>query len=153
MLPEVRSCEGQGCAFYSTEVYRHRAAKLVCYQSVFRGVVINHSLGRKQILDSKSYKRLQELNVVLDKTATTLDNERTTLAKALKEYSAGMILERTLHELCTELTELEAQDVTLHQQIVQETQKLNQLEQKVGQISGHRFELLILPNADRACLY
>ena len=64
-----------------------------------------------------------------------------------------MILERMLRELCTELTELEAQYVTLHQQIVQETQKLNQLEQKVGQISGHRFELLILPNADRVYLY
>ena len=125
----------------------------MCYQSVLRGFVINHSLGRKQILDSKSYKHLQELNLVLNKTATTLDDERTTLAKALKEYSVGMILERTLRELCTELTELEAQYVTLHQQIVQETQKLNQLEQKVGQISGHRFELLILPNADRVYLY
>lgn len=152
MLPEVWSRESQGGAFYSAEVYRHRASELVRYQSILRGFAVKRSLGRKQILDSKSYKRLQELNLVLDKQALALDNERATLAKALQDYSAGMILERALHELCTELTELEAQDVTLRQQIIQETQKLNQLEQKVGQTSHCCFGLLILPDADRTHL-
>ena len=103
-------------------------------------------------MDSKSYKRLQELNLALDKRAMVLDNERTILAEALQGLSAGMALERALHELCAELATLEAQDVALSQQIIQETKKLNRLEQKVGQISGFRLELLTLSDVDRVYL-
>ena len=110
------------------------------------------SPGRKQILDSKSYKCLQELNLILDKRATLLDDKRATLAKVLQDHSVGMILEQTLYELCADLTVLEAQDVVLRQQITQETQKLNQLEQKVGRIPSCCFELLILPDIDRVYL-
>jgi hypothetical protein len=83
-------------------------------------------------LDSKSYKRLQELNHALDRQATELDNERVILANALQDYSGGMALEQALHEVCTELGMLEAQDAALRQQAVQETEKLCQLEEKVG---------------------
>jgi len=79
----------------------------------------------------------------------TLDDERAILATALQDYSAGMTLEQTLCELCTELAALEAQDVTLRQQIAQEIQKVNLLEQKVWQIPVWCLELLILSRADR----
>ena len=101
-------------------------------------------------MDSKSYKRLQELNLVLDKQAVALDDERAILATTLQDYLAGMTLDQTLHELCTELKALEAQDAALRQQIAQEIQKVNLLEQKVWQIPVPCLGLLILPHADRA---
>ena len=108
----------------------------------------HRSLGRKQILDSKSYKRLQELNLALNKQAILLDDERTILAATLQDYLAGATLEQVLRELCTELTELEAQDVALHQQITYEFQKLDQLEQKVRGYSLVS-RTLILSRTDR----
>jgi hypothetical protein len=102
-------------------------------------------------MDSKSHKRLQELNVALDEQATALDDERAVLATTLREYMAGMALEQALHELCTELTMLEAQDVTLHQQITQEIQNLSLVEQKVERILGCSCEILTLTDTDRAC--
>ena len=98
--------------------------------------ILTSPTGRKQILDSKSHKRLQELNLALDKLATELDDERTILGDTLQDYSGGMVLERALYEVCTELAALEAQDVVLRQRIEQETEKLCQLEGKVRQISG-----------------
>jgi len=82
-------------------------------------------------LDSKSHKCLQELNLALNKQAMLLDNKQTILVAILQDYLAGATLEQVLRGFCTELTELEVQDVTLHQQIAHETQKLDQLEQKV----------------------
>ncbi|KAF9790745.1 hypothetical protein BJ322DRAFT_1104393 [Thelephora terrestris] len=84
----------------------------------------------KQILDSKSHKRLQELNLALDKCAVELDDERTILGNALQDYSAGMALEQALHEACAELATLETQDVALRQQVTREIEKLCQLEEK-----------------------
>ena len=42
-----------------------------------------------------------------------------------------MALEQTLHELSTELTALEDQDIALRQQVMQEIQKLDALEREV----------------------
>lgn len=100
---------------------------------------------RKDILNSKSCHRLQVLNFELNKRAIDLDDERAILADALQDYTGGMILEQALHEVCTDLAALEAQDVALHQQIVQETEKLGQLEKKletVGQILQSRITWL-----------
>lgn len=88
---------------------------------------------RKQLLDSKSRKRLQELNLALDKRVAELDDERATLAKTLQNYSKGIDLENTLHAIRMELAALEAQDTIFRQQLARETEKLDQLERKVDQ--------------------
>jgi hypothetical protein len=132
VLSEVRGCESERGARHSIEVYGYCTSELVRYYRFFDPPLNSRrSLGRKEILDSKSHKRLQELNLVLDQRAAALDDERATLANVLQDYSAGMVLERALHELCAELAVLEAQDVALRQQVTQETQKLSRLEQKV----------------------
>lgn len=134
VLSEVRSCESEGGTSRSIEVYGHRASELVRYRwfPIDSLSYSHYSSGRKEILDSKSYKRLQELNLILDERAAALDEERDILAKALRDYSAGMILEQALRELGAELTALDVQNGALHQQIIQETQRLSELEQKVG---------------------
>jgi hypothetical protein len=146
VLSEVWSCESKGRAFDSIEVHGHRASELVRrhINSVDSPLYSLFSPIRKQILDSKSHKRLQELNLALDKQATVLDDERTILATILRDYLAGMALEQALHELCAELTVLEAQDVMLRQQITQEMKNLSLVEQKVGKIQSRFYEVLIL---------
>ena len=133
------NCESEGGTLYSIEVHGNWTSKLV--RSYFWGegslichCDLPHLLGRKKILDSKSYKQLQELNLALDKQAAELDSERVTLAKTLQDYSGGKILEQALLEVHMELAALEAQDFALRQQIIRETEKLCQLEEKVGNI-------------------
>ena len=150
------SHESEGGTFYSIEVHRHRTSKLVCPRQPcawdIRPSPYSHCLlERKEILDSKSHKRLQELNLALDKRATELDDERVILSAALQAYSKGMVLEQALYEVCTELAALEVHDVALRQRIAQETEKLCQLEEKVRQMSGYYPKQLGLPNTD--CMY
>lgn len=152
----MRSCKGEGGAFYSIEVHRRRTSKLVRPRQPRAWFIgsspRSHCLPeRKQILDSKSHKRLQELNLALDKRATELDDERIILGTALQDFSQGMALEQALYEVCAELTALEVHDVALRQRITQETEKLCQLEEKVRQISGCRLKPLNLPIID--CVY
>lgn len=151
MLSEVHSCENEGRPSHPIEVRGHRASELVRHHKIFAiSPLYSRCLPeRKQILDSKSHKRLQELNLVLDKQATMLDDERATLATTLQDYLAGMALEQALHELRAELTVLEAQDINLRQQITQEIRNLSLAEQKVGQIPGSFYQLLILLDTDR----
>lgn len=156
MLSEVRSCKSEGGTFCSIEVHRRRTPKLVRPRQP-RAWFISLSpcsrclVERKQILDSKSHKRLQELNLALDKRATELDDERIILGTALQDYSQGMALEQALYGVCAELTALEVHDVALRQRITQETEKLCQLEEKVRKISGCRLTPLSLPITD--CVY
>lgn len=154
VLSEVWSHQSEGGASYSVEVRGFWASKLVRHHQLVMDSRLNHRPlpKRKEILDSRSHKRLRALNIILDTQAAVLDDERVALAKVLQDCSAGMVLEQALHELCTELTVLEAQDVALRQQVAQETRKLSQLEQKVGQTLDYCLELLILSDADCAYL-
>ena len=100
-------------------------------------------------MDSKSHKLLQELNIALDKRALELNEEREILAKALQDYSAGMVLEKALNEVCIELTALEDQDAALYRQIIQETGKLCQLEEMVRHMLCHYLGSLTLLDSGR----
>ena len=143
MLSEVWSCEKERDPFHSIRVYGHQASKLVhSWQFIDLSLYSHRLLVRKQDLDSDSHKLHQELNLALDKRATELDGERDILAKALQDYSEGMILEQALHQVCTELGALEDQDVALCQEIIQETDKLSQLEEKVRQTLRYCLEPL-----------
>ena len=68
---------------------------------------------------------------MLDEQAKKLDGERGVLAMALQDYSEGMIFGQALHKLSTELTALEDQDAALYQQIMEEIEKLSELDRKV----------------------
>ena len=59
--------------------------------------------------------------------------------------------EQALNEVCTELAALEVQDAALYQQIIQETGKLCQLEEKVRHMLCHYLGSLTLPNS--GCVY
>lgn len=105
------------------EIHGNWTSKLVHSHFLNKGSLIYHCdlphlLRRKKILDPKSYKQLQELNLTLDKKAAELDSEQATLVKTLQDYSRGKNFEQVLLKIHMELAALEAQDFKLRQQII-----------------------------------
>lgn len=90
----------------------------------------------EELLQSKSRKRLRNLNKALDQKSADVDQGRAALSEILKDYLAGMALEQTIRKIHAEVTQLQASDVALRRDIIEGVRELERVEEELQAISG-----------------